>query len=78
VKPFWTEEAGMELLKKQGPRGRSAYREMYIGLRLGGDLAFPFLYGGLLISLLSEFKSKYWLLPIVTILADVAGKYRSF
>mmetsp|Transcript_23951 Transcript_23951/g.44460 ORF Transcript_23951/g.44460 Transcript_23951/m.44460 type:complete len:169 (+) Transcript_23951:65-571(+) len=68
----WSEQDFLDSLESMGESGQASYVNLYLGLRLGGDLAFPVYYGSAGALLLYKRHSKFWHVPLATALADTA------
>jgi len=74
VTPYWTQADAMTMLTAQGEVGRNAYRDLYTGLKLGGDFVYPLFYGSFLVSVLHQYGSSFWMLPVLIVALDFTGK----
>eukprot|EP00457_Paulinella_chromatophora_P016955 gb/GEZN01017880.1/.p1 GENE.gb/GEZN01017880.1/~~gb/GEZN01017880.1/.p1 ORF type:complete len:168 (-),score=14.02 gb/GEZN01017880.1/:241-744(-) len=66
----WDHSKVTELFEALGASGRKAWRDIYFGLYLGGDLLFPIYYSTMLASLMRASGSPVWLLPVLAGIAD--------
>jgi hypothetical protein len=76
TRPFWTLETAKSAFQEMGTEGRQWYMDMYSGLHLGGDLAFPLFLSVALAGLMRFAGSPlWWSAPALYALADYAENF---